>query len=206
MHKFMNWRIQVSYPEGDISPFDARKSLWTDSSTYSNFRHAWVETVRLLEDRLENNCAVEIRLYLEKFVLLPRPWENDYSTPVQFTVFHHRSSFAFDSFQRFHLEKAPIVIAIENLTQVAVVTCCGLGKVFELTQHQPDSDWQDNPGVKATRKARSTSVGDVVQDPTGQYFLCGANGWERLTRLDDELIGQHTPRFKTTRHDPFGPS
>jgi hypothetical protein len=64
---------------------------------------------------------------------------------------------------------------------------CDLDSVFDLTNHSApahgEAGWQDHPKVKYLGRQsgpRSTSVGDVVVDESGQAWLCKPMGWGRL--------------------------
>lgn len=61
---------------------------------------------------------------------------------------------------------------------VAELDSNDIDEAFRLTNHI-DQPWYENQGVKALKKARSTSVGDVIVIPTGT-FRCATIGWEKL--------------------------
>lgn len=56
-----------------------------------------------------------------------------------------------------------------------------LERLFELTNHI-DGDWTMNPACKVVGvgQQRSTSVGDVVMDKHGIFWLCARVGWQRV--------------------------
>jgi len=58
--------------------------------------------------------------------------------------------------------------------EVAIVKCGDLNDVFQLTNHI-DHDWTKNPEVTKviTGGVRSTSVGDVIEAPTGLFSIEG---------------------------------
>jgi hypothetical protein len=68
-----------------------------------------------------------------------------------------------------------------GFTHVADVLTTQVEAVFELTNHI-DSDWTKNAEVTllVPNRVRSTSVGDVVVDDTGQAWLCAGMGWEKI--------------------------
>jgi hypothetical protein len=72
-------------------------------------------------------------------------------------------------------------------TEVAEVDC-GLENAFDLTNHGapdvPDEGWHLGDKIRKymgnPRGTRSTSVGDVVVDESGQAWLCQPMGWGKL--------------------------
>lgn len=67
-----------------------------------------------------------------------------------------------------------------NYRMVAEVETDALGMVFQLTNHI-DKEWQENEGVKAyTDKARSTSVGDLIEDENGKLWMVAGIGFEEV--------------------------
>jgi hypothetical protein len=71
----------------------------------------------------------------------------------------------------------------EAYKRVAIVNSKGPDEVFRVTNHI-DSDWTKNPEVALlmVKQARSTSVGDVVEElrPDGKKFLCDMVGWKEI--------------------------
>ena len=64
--------------------------------------------------------------------------------------------------------------------KVAEVECSDLEDVFRVTNHI-DEAWQENKEVLwSKRPARSTSVGDVIVDDTGDQYYCASVGWEKV--------------------------
>lgn len=77
----------------------------------------------------------------------------------------------------------------EELTHVANVYIddAQYGRAFELTNHI-DHAWQDNDHVDAmTDKARSTSVGDVIELSDGRFMVCRSVGWAEYTEAQKYL-------------------
>ena len=69
---------------------------------------------------------------------------------------------------------------VSNYRMVAEVKCDSLGMVFQLTNHI-DSAWQENEGVKSfAKKARSTSVGDLIEDENGKLHMVAGIGFEEV--------------------------
>ena len=63
---------------------------------------------------------------------------------------------------------------------VAIVDSNSLDEVFRLTNHI-DHAWTDNEEVEPVGpQHRSTSVGDLVQLPTGKWYLCDLVGWKEI--------------------------
>lgn len=68
----------------------------------------------------------------------------------------------------------------QNYEQVAIVKAHTLEQVYAKTQHL-HRPWWENPGVKAFGAlARSTSIGDIVQDGEGQLWVVADFGFEKL--------------------------
>ena len=67
----------------------------------------------------------------------------------------------------------------EEYAKVAEVDTDQLEVAFELTNtiHRP---WWTNPGVRAVKPTRSTSVGDVLVTPDGKAHRCMPSGWKTL--------------------------
>jgi len=69
----------------------------------------------------------------------------------------------------------------ENYERTATVNANNLDQVYAKTQHL-HRPWWENPGVKAFGvAARSTSIGDIVQDREGQLWVVADFGFEKLT-------------------------
>jgi hypothetical protein len=88
--------------------------------------------------------------------------------------------------QVFHAIKPTFGLKLVNLPEpkfpadfelVAEVDTDSIGEAFRLTNHI-DHSWYENEGVKTIKKARSTSVGDIVVTSTGAY-QCMPLGWEK---------------------------
>jgi hypothetical protein len=74
----------------------------------------------------------------------------------------------------------------ENYKLVAEVETDSLGNVFGLTNHI-DKSWQENEGVNAfVNKARSTSVGDLVEDENGKLWMVASIGFEEVEWYEGE--------------------
>lgn len=69
----------------------------------------------------------------------------------------------------------------ENYTKIAVVEADNLDMVFQLTNHI-HNHWQENPEcIMVTERARSTSVGDVIQDfSENRFWLVAPIGWVEM--------------------------
>jgi hypothetical protein len=65
----------------------------------------------------------------------------------------------------------------ENLVLIAEVNCDNIDDAFRLTNHIDDL-WWENIEVKVFKNSRSTSCGDVVEDPEGKFWVCAAVGWK----------------------------
>jgi hypothetical protein len=69
---------------------------------------------------------------------------------------------------------------MEKLALVAMVNCATLEDAFRCTNHI-DRNWMENPNVFPTdMKARSTSCGDVVEDPDGHKWVVAAYGFKAM--------------------------
>lgn len=67
-----------------------------------------------------------------------------------------------------------------NLTfeHVATLNCLDMDEVFSRTNSVNDA-WYADPTAGAVRQGiRSTSVGDLVQDEEGTFYICAAVGWK----------------------------
>ena len=62
------------------------------------------------------------------------------------------------------------------LNLVAFVEAETIDNVYRLTNHIDDL-WWENPEVEVVKNSRSTSCGDVVEDPQGRLWVCAAVGW-----------------------------
>ena len=64
---------------------------------------------------------------------------------------------------------------------VALVDSNSLEEIFRLTNHI-DHPWPGNEEVEVVNGAnhRSTSVGDLVQLGTGDWYLCEMVGWKKV--------------------------
>jgi len=69
----------------------------------------------------------------------------------------------------------------ENYERTATVNANNLDQVYAKTQHL-HRPWWENPGVTAFGiAARSTSIGDIVQDKDGKLWVVADFGFEKLT-------------------------
>jgi len=67
-----------------------------------------------------------------------------------------------------------------NYKVVAIVDCDSLGEAFHLTNHI-DTEWQSNNHVDAmASNARSTSVGDIIEDNDGKLWMVAGCGFEEV--------------------------
>lgn len=83
-------------------------------------------------------------------------------------------------------DAAPKSVNLADFDKVAEVDCTDLEDVFRVTNNI-DTDWQNNPEVKwSVKRARSTSVGDVVITSDGKAFLCDHVGWVEV-RVEDSF-------------------
>jgi len=63
---------------------------------------------------------------------------------------------------------------------VAAVEANNIEEVFEKTNHI-DKNWAENKGViPIVCQARSTSVGDIVVDDSGNRKICAGQGWKEI--------------------------
>ena len=100
---------------------------------------------------------------------------------MRFAVFHKKNP---DFGVMWFGTEAPSSVKIAEFDKVAEVVCEELGDVFRITNHI-DHAWQENEEVTfSVKRARSTSVGDVVIDSTGLVFLCDHVGWKRISVAD----------------------
>lgn len=67
----------------------------------------------------------------------------------------------------------------DDYEHVADVAGISLENVYMLTNHI-DCSWYDHEEVTCHKKTRSTSVRDVVVDPTGQAYFCEGTGWSEI--------------------------
>ena len=63
---------------------------------------------------------------------------------------------------------------------VARVKAENLEGAYAKTQHI-DHPWHDNPEVETLRFSRSTSIGDVIQDESGGFWVVASFGFSELT-------------------------
>lgn len=74
--------------------------------------------------------------------------------------------------------------------EVALIEAPDIHQVFRLSNHI-DSDWTRGPAVHAvSRPARSTSIGDIVQDQCGHLQCCAQMGWAPLSDADARRFGE----------------
>ena len=96
---------------------------------------------------------------------------------MRYTVFHHQPLY--------HLVGNGEMCADdlgwpEKYEKTAIVDAHSLEEVYAKTQHL-HHPWWENPGVTAFRiAARSTSIGDIVQDKDGQLWVVARFGFEKL--------------------------
>ena len=74
----------------------------------------------------------------------------------------------------------------EAYTRQARVEAKALEEAARLTTHI-DRPWQENPGVEGMDGARSTTIGDVIVDPSGQPHLLEGDGFRAIG--DDPIPG-----------------
>lgn len=65
----------------------------------------------------------------------------------------------------------------EMCKKVAEVDCETLSDVFFYTNHV-ECAWWEHDCVTAFKETRSTSVGDLVVNPAGNFLLCCPIGWK----------------------------
>lgn len=100
---------------------------------------------------------------------------------MRFAIFHKKNP---DFGISWMGEEAPETVKIADFDKVAEVICDELSDTFRITNHI-DRSWQENEEVVfSVKSARSTSVGDIVIDSTGQVFLCDHSGWKRVRPED----------------------
>ena len=64
---------------------------------------------------------------------------------------------------------------------VAILVARDLDTVFHATQHL-ESDWDENPLIDCLDTSpRSTSVGDIVEDPDGKWWRVEPLGWSEVS-------------------------
>ncbi|MBL7163237.1 MAG: hypothetical protein ISS57_11570 [Anaerolineales bacterium] len=66
---------------------------------------------------------------------------------------------------------------------VARIKAKNIEEAYAKTQHI-DNAWHDNPDVETIRFSRSTSIGDVIQDESGRFWVVASFGF---TELDGHL-------------------
>jgi hypothetical protein len=88
---------------------------------------------------------------------------------------YHKSVMAFG------FGDAPKTFKRDDYSLVAEIRSESLGDTFRITNHI-DHDWTTNPEVNKmhTTHARSTSVGDIVEDENGDFHYCASFGWEDI--------------------------
>lgn len=97
---------------------------------------------------------------------------------MYFTVFHHQPLCHLMGSGEMRAEDLGWP---ENYERTATVNAHNLDQVYAKTQHL-HRPWWENPGVKAFGiAARSTSIGDIVQDKDGQLWVVADFGFEKLT-------------------------
>ena len=62
---------------------------------------------------------------------------------------------------------------------VAHVEAKNMEEAYIKTQHL-ERAWHHNRGVKAIQMSRSTSVGDVIQDEQGEFWVVAATGFVKI--------------------------
>lgn len=71
----------------------------------------------------------------------------------------------------------------ERYTQIGEIECAGLEELFRITNHI-HGPWTVNREIARldypAHKCRSTSVGDVAIDETGQMWRCEMVGWKEF--------------------------
>jgi len=104
------------------------------------------------------------------------PRKKDRST--HYTVFHHQPLCHLMGSGEMRAEDLGWP---ENYERTATVNANSLDQVYAKTQHL-HRPWWENPGVTAFGiAARSTSIGDIVQDREGQLWVVVDFGFEKLT-------------------------
>jgi hypothetical protein len=113
---------------------------------------------------------------------------------------YHTKNWALNTLLHFNIENFNPHMADYKI--VADVHVDSIGPVFQFTNHI-DHAWQENVEVTAyDKKARSTSVGDVVEDPNGQLWICASVGWEKVEwnnnlKSDDAWWKENGERYAT---------
>ena len=98
--------------------------------------------------------------------------------PMHYTVFHHQPLCHLLGSGEMRAEDLGWP---ENYEKTATVDAHSLDEVYAKTQHL-HRPWWENPGVTAFgMAARSTSIGDIVQDKDGQLWVVASFGFEKLT-------------------------
>lgn len=79
--------------------------------------------------------------------------------------------------------KTPETFDTKDYTFIGVVEVGDMEDAFRATNHI-ESDWTKNPEVIQMNvpQARSTSVGDVLEDEDGTFHYCAGVGWEEIKR------------------------
>jgi len=75
----------------------------------------------------------------------------------------------------------------EGYELVAEVDSDDVDDAFRLTNHI-DVAWYENEGVTVHKQARSTSVGDIIENNDG-IFRCMPVGWEKLNERKTSEVG-----------------
>jgi len=81
-----------------------------------------------------------------------------------------------------------------NYKAVAMVESDSIGMVFQYTNHI-DRAWWENKNVRLIEESRSTSVGDLVEDETGQLWVCASVGWEKCEWNETDYWKVHKDEF-----------
>ncbi len=97
--------------------------------------------------------------------------------PTGYTVFHHQPLCHLMGNGEMQAEDLGWP---ENYEKTATVDAHSLDDVYAKTQHL-HRPWWENPGVTAFGiAARSTFIGDIVQDADGQLWVVASFGFEKL--------------------------
>ncbi len=98
--------------------------------------------------------------------------------PMNYTVFHHQPLCHLMGNGEMRAEDLGWP---ENYEKTATVDAHNLEDVYAKTQHL-HRPWWENKGVTAFGiAARSTSIGDIVQDTDGRLWVVASFGFEKLT-------------------------
>ena len=98
--------------------------------------------------------------------------------PMNYTVFHHQPLCHLMGNGEMRAEDLGWP---ENYEKTATVDAHNLEDVYAKTQHL-HRPWWENKGVTAFGiAARSTSIGDIIQDEDGQLWVVARFGFEKLT-------------------------